>query len=188
MVKKSFAQLLMYFVIGISLIISVVCFCFYYGKIYKSSAVLWTGVTFFTVMYHLWARIIFGNITKLFKINYNNFWFRERSFEKVIYNAINVKGWKDKVLTYNPHLFSLKNYTLEEIALTMTKAEIDHWINEIISLTTLLFSLIWGKLEIFLITAIAAMIFDGQFIVIQRFNRPRVLRLLEIKKSKMVTK
>ena len=32
---------------------------------------------------------------------------------------------------------------------------------------------------LFMYTAIFAMIFDAQFIVIQRFNRPRILRILE---------
>ena len=61
----------------------------------------------------------------------------------------------------------------------MTKAETDHWINVGISLTTLLFALLWGELWIFAITAFAAIIFDGQFIVIQRYNRPRVVKLLK---------
>ena len=61
----------------------------------------------------------------------------------------------------------------------MTKAELDHWLNQIIAISTIFFSLIWGQLWIFLITAVAAMLFDGQFIVIQRFNRPRLVRILE---------
>jgi len=39
------------------------------------------------------------------------------------------------------------------------------------------FCLIWGEFWIFLITSIAAMVFDAQFIIIQRFNRPRILKL-----------
>lgn len=66
----------------------------------------------------------------------------------------------------------------------MTKSELDHWINEIISLSTLLFALIWGQFWIFLISALAAMIFDGQFIIIQRYNRPRVMRILKRQEKK----
>ena len=90
-----------------------------------------------------------------------------------------VRRWKEKVLTYDPAAFSVKDHSLEEIANTMTKAETDHWINELISLTTLLFAVLWGELWIFLITAIFAMIFDAQFIVVQRYNRPVVLRVME---------
>ena len=42
---------------------------------------------------------------------------------------------------------------------------------------------LWGEAWIFAITAFLAMLFDAQFILIQRFNRPRVLRILEKQKN-----
>ena len=68
----------------------------------------------------------------------------------------------------------------------MTKSEVDHWINEVISLSTLLFAIPWGEFWIFLITAIAAIIFDSQFIIIQRYNRPRIVKILEKENQKIV--
>ena len=185
--KKSGSAIFMYCVITTTVIISIVCFTLYYGKFYKNRIILWTGITSFTIMYHFWVRIIMGNVSKLFKkyINYKQWWFKERSFEKRIYKILRVKEWKGKALTYNPELFSLKRYSLEEIANTMVKSELDHWINKLISLSTLLFSLIWGEFWIFLITAIAAMIFDSQFIIIQRYNRPRIVKILEKTKSEI---
>ena len=179
--NKSGPALFMYSVIGVTLITSIVCFMIYYSNINKSAVILWTGIVAFTIMYHFWVRIIMGNVSKLFKkhINYKQWWFREKKFEKRFYELLHVKEWKGKALTYNPESFSLKEHSLEEIANTTMKAELDHWINEIISLTTLLFALIWGELWIFLITAIIAKIFDGQFIVIQRYNRPRIAKILE---------
>ena len=70
----------------------------------------------------------------------------------------------------------------------MAKSEVDHWINEVISVTTILFSCIWGQFWIFFITAIAAMIFDSQFIIIQRYNRPRIVKLLERNKREIEKK
>lgn len=177
--KKSGPAIFMYCVIAITLITAIACFVLYYGNIYKNGIILWTGITAFTIMYHLWMRIILGNVTKLFKINYKQWWFKEKSFEKKSYKFLRLKKWKGKALTYNSELFSLKDYSLEEIANTMTKAETDHWINELISLSTLLFAIAWGHLWIFLVTAIAAMLFDAQFIAIQRYNRPRIVRILE---------
>ncbi len=182
--KKSGPAIFMYCVIAITLIISIVCFALYYINVNKNEIVLWIGITSFTIMYHLWMRIILGNITKLFKLNYKQWFFKERSFEKSLYKLLRVKKWKGKALTYNPELFSLKDYSLEEIANTMTKAETDHWINEVISLSTLLFGILWGKFWIFLVTAIAAMAFDVQFIVIQRYNRPRIVKTLERERKK----
>ena len=182
--KKSKPAIFMYFVIFITAITAVICFDIYYTKIYNSKVILWTGITAFTIMYHLWVRIIMGNVCKLFKehIKYTNWWFKERKFEKKLYNLLRVKKWKNKALTYNPELFSLKDYSLEDIANTMAKVEIDHWINEIISLTTILFAVPWGNLWIFVLTSIVAMIFDAQFIVIQRYNRPRIVKIIEKKR------
>jgi len=185
--KKSGPAIFMYCVIGITLIISIICFYLYYGNIKRTENILWIGIIAFTIMYHFWVRIIMGNVSKLFKkhINYKQWWFKEKSFEKSLYKFLRVKEWKGKALTYNPESFSLKEHSLEEIANTMVKSEIDHWINEVISLSTLLFIIPWGGVWAFVISAIAAMIFDSQFIVIQRYNRPRVLKILEKEEHKI---
>ena len=179
--KISGPAIFMYCVIGITLLTTIICFYLYYGDIYISSVILWTGITAFTIMYHFWVRIIMGNVSKLFRkhIKYNQWWFKERKFEKSFYKLLRVKEWKGKALTYNPESFSIKKHSLEEIANTMSKSEIDHWINEAISLSTLLFAIPWGEFWIFFITAIVAMIFDSQFIIIQRYNRPRIIRIIE---------
>ena len=187
-VKKSGPAIFMYCVIAITVIISIICFTLYYSNIHRNTVILWTGIVAFTIMYHLWVRLIMGNVSKLFKkhINYNKKWFKERKFEKGLYKLLHVKEWKGKALTYNPELYSLKENSLEEIANTMCKSEVDHWINEVISLSTLLFAIPWGEFWIFFITAVAAMIFDSQFIVIQRYNRPRVLRSIERESRKRI--
>lgn len=184
--KKSGPAIFMYIVIGMTAAASAVCLYLYYGGINKSDAILWTGIVSFMIMYHLWTRIIMGNVSKLFKINKDNAWLSEKPFEKKLYELLRVKKWKDKALTYNPEAFSFKKHTQEEIVYVMTKSEVDHWINEIISLTSILFSLIWGKAWIFCITAALAMIFDAQFIIIQRYNRPRLLRIIEKKKGRSI--
>lgn len=190
--KKSGPAIFMYTVIVITVIVSIICFILYYGNIYKNNIILWTGITAFTIMYHFWGRIILNNVSKLFKknINYKQWLFKERKLEKKLYKILRVKDWKGKALTYNPESFSLKEHSLEEIANTMAKSEVDHWINEAISLSTMLFAIIWGKFWIFCLTAVAAMIFDSQFIIIQRYNRPRIVKIIDrenkIKEKKSV--
>lgn len=175
----------MYSVIVVCLISTIVCFTLYYGNHTNSQSILWIGIVTFTIMYHFWVRIIMGNVSKLFRknINYKQKWFQEHNFEKKLYKFLKVKDWKDKALTYNPEQFSLKDNSLETIINVMAKSEVDHWINELISLSTIFFSIIWGNFWIFFITALAAMIFDSQFIIIQRYNRPRIVKLLERKEE-----
>lgn len=183
--NNSGPAIFMYMVIAMMLIISSTCFILHYLDIYESTVILWIGIVAFTIMYHFWVRIIMGNVTKLFKdkIKYTGWWFKERKFEKKLYKVLKVRKWKDKALTYNPESFSLKEHSLEEIANTMSKSEVDHWMNELISLSTILFGVIWGHLWIFILSAFVAMIFDAQFIIIQRYNRPRVLKILEKQKT-----
>ncbi|MBQ8585660.1 MAG: hypothetical protein IJ452_05185 [Butyricicoccus sp.] len=176
--KKSGSAIFMYCVIALAIAVSGVCFTLYYTGRTDSTAILWTGIAFFTLMYHFWVRIILGNVTKLFPIHYSQVWFREHPFEKKLYRLLRVRKWKDRALTYNPELFSMKDRSLEQIAVTMAKVEVDHWVNELVSLSTLLFGVIWGKMWLFAATAVFAMLFDGQFICIQRYNRPRVLKAL----------
>ena len=182
--NKSGPAIFMYFVICAGILISAINFFLYYIYKINIKAILWIGIVAFMLVYHLWLRIIMGNVTKLFKLNYNMKWFKEHSFERKLYKLLKVKKWKGKALTYNPELFSIKKYSYHEIANTMTKAETDHWINELISLSSLLFAFLWGKFPIFLITCIAAMLFDMQFILIQRYNRPRVLKLAAMQYKK----
>ena len=182
--KISGSALFMYIVILICILCAATCFLLYYGAFLVHGAVLWTGVTTFTVLYHFWGRILLGKLTTRLTINHNCWWFREKRFEKRLYKVLHVRKWKEKVLTFDPDAFDLSKHTYTELVSTMTKAETDHWINELLSLTTLLFPLLWGQFWIFFGTAILAMLFDAQFIVVQRYNRPRVLRLIEHKKAK----
>jgi hypothetical protein len=179
--KKSGSAIFMYCVIAVTLLLSVACFVLYYANIVRYTAVLWTGITVFTILYHFWLRIIMGNVTKLFRIHYGQRWFRELPFEKKLYKLLRVRHWKEKVLTYDPDAFDVGKHSLEEIASTMSKSEVDHWINELISLSTILFGLIWGQYWIFAVTAVVAMLFDAQFIVVQRYNRPVVLRSIALR-------
>jgi hypothetical protein len=177
--KKSGSAILIDCINWVTFLVAIGCFVLYYGGIVRSGVVLWVGVTSFTILYHLGLRIFMGTVTSRWRLRYSHPWFRERSFEKKLYKLLRVRRWKEKVLTYDPAAFSVQNHTLEEIATTMTKSETDHWINQLISLSTLLFAIPWGVFWIFFTTAILSMLFDAQFIIVQRYNRPIVLRLME---------
>lgn len=175
--KPSGPAVFMYSVIALTVIISAVCFGVYYSGFFANSAVLWTGIVAFMILYHFGLRIYMGNITKKWSITYNHPWFKQRNFEKKLYKLLKVRKWKDKVLTFEPEMYDFQSRTLHQLATTMAKSETDHWINEAISVISIFFLFIWGCPAAFIISAVAAMIFDAQFIVVQRYNRPIVLRL-----------
>ena len=177
--KISGAALFMYSTIVLTAIMAATCFTLYYGKIFTHAAILWTGITTFMILFHFGLRILLGEVTKHLKIDYRHPWFRRRGFEKALFRLLRVRQWKDKVLTFDTAAYDFENRTPAQLAATMAKSETDHWINEGISLVSMLFALVWGQTAIFVGTAILAMLFDAQFIIVQRYNRPIVLRLME---------
>ncbi len=165
----------------VSLLAAAVCFILYYGNFARYGVLLDIGVTAFTVMYHFGGRLLVGCASNLLPVHYGQAWFRERKFERKLYKFLRVRRWKEKVLTFDPDSFSTEKHTYAEIAKTMTKSEVDHWLNLLLSLASLLFTFIWGQFWVFFVTALVAMIFDAQFIIVQRFNRPIVLRVAKMK-------
>ncbi len=185
MKKRKFSgpAIFMYSAIVLTVLVAAVFFLLYYTGICKSDAVLWIGIVSFMIFYHFGLRIFMGEMTKRLKINYAHPLYRERKFEKKLYKFLKVRKWKSKVLTFEPEKFGISKVSLEELSANMSKSELDHWINELISIFSLLFIFVWGTAPAFAITAAAAMLFDAQFIVVQRYNRPIVLRLIA-KKNK----
>ena len=179
--KLSGPAVFMYTVILFTAILSFLCFATYYSGKHNSNAILWTGIVSFMILYHFGLRILMGEITKLFSVDYKHPLFKKRFFEPSLYQMLHVRKWKDKVLTFDPESFNFRARTLSQLATTMAKSELDHWINEIISLTSIFFCFLWGHPFIFICTAVLAMLFDAQFIVVQRYNRPIVLKLMEMK-------
>ena len=168
----------MYSAILLTALVSFVSFWIYYSGIFNSDVVLWVGIVSFMILYHFGLRILMGLVTKTFKINYSHPWYRPRKFEEGLYKLLQVRRWKEKVLTFEPDKYDYQNVTLEELATTMSKSELDHWINELISIFSISFIFLWGCVPAFVITAALAMLFDAQFIIVQRYNRPIVIRLI----------
>ncbi|MBR6735867.1 MAG: hypothetical protein IKL92_03235 [Oscillospiraceae bacterium] len=173
--KKSISAILMESAIALAILLTAACFAVYYGGFYESTVVLWCGIVAFVILYQFGLRLLTGQINNRFNVDPMHPWFKTKGFEKPIYKALKVKKWKKNVPTYNPELFVLAERPLEDIAKSMAKVELDHWTNVVISLSTLLFPLLWGKFWLFFVVAVLCILFDMQFIAIQRFNRPRVL-------------
>lgn len=154
----------------------------------SESALLTIAITFGTIAYHLIMRLCVGYLINLIidnKIDYNKKWFRLRKCEKSIYEKWNVKIWKDKLPTYDPSLFSLMNHSFDEIAQAMCQAEIVHELIVLLSFVPLLFSIPFGSFPVFLITSIFSAVFDSLFVIVQRYNRPRMIKLA-LRKQKSI--
>lgn len=137
-------------------------------------------ITFMTFSYHFIMRLIVGWAVNLIykKWDYNSKWFTQKPFEKKLYKFLKVKKWKEKVPMWNPGSFSTSNHTLPEIAKGMCGAEVVHEVIVVLSFVPILFSIEYGVPAVFIITSILAAAVDSVFVIVQRYNRPRIVKIL----------
>ena len=138
----------------------------------------------FTIMYHFWVRIIMGNVSKLFKVHYTQGWFQERKFEKALYKLLRVKEWKGKALTYNPESFSFDHHTPQRIVANMCQAEVVHEVIILFSFLPLFAAIPFGEFPVFLLTSLFAALVDTMFVIMQRYNRPRLMELRDRREAR----
>ncbi len=79
--------------------------------------------------------------------------------------------------TYNPQSFSNKKHTWNEIAQAMCQSELVHETNVIFSFVPIIATKWFGSFYVFFITSICGAIFDLIFVIMQRYNRPRVIKI-----------
>ena len=144
--------------------------------------------TALTAFYHFAVRLLLGEwlLPKLWArgIDTSRAWFQARPWEARLYRRLGVHRWKRGMPTYSPDEFSMADRNLEEIVQATCRAELVHELNAAASFVPLLFSLWFGALAVFVITSVAAAAFDLVFVMIQRYNRPRLRRLMEMRKER----
>ena len=155
------------------------------GAIYhftKSQVFFSVTITFGTMLYHFAIRLLVGYLVNARYHNHMDYtkkWFAERNFERKLYKIIQVKKWKKWFPTYNPQDFDLKSNSVTDIVQVTCQAEIVHELNMVLSFVPVLFSIWFGSFGVFLITSCAAFLFDSIFVIMQRYNRPRMIRLMK---------
>lgn len=146
--------------------------------------VLSAAITTGTTLYHFAMRLIVGSIVPRCIHNpMAHRWFQQRPFEPRLYTALRVKQWKDHMPTYDPASFSLRQNSLEQIVHNSCVSEAVHEVIVLFSFVPLLFTFLWGTFPVFLITSILAAAFDSCFVMMQRYNRPRLVRILAKKET-----
>ena len=145
------------------------------------------AITAGTFSYHLLMRLAVGfafDRTLDNHVDYRRPWFRVRRFEAALYERLRVGKWKAALPTYAPEVFDRHRHTWEEIAQAMCQAEMVHEVIAVLSFLPVLASVWLGSAMVFVITSILAAGVDLLFVIIQRYNRPRVLKIVERLKSR----
>ena len=170
--------------LSITTVVSVLFALFTVLTLTVNNSIFYTlAITFGTMCYHFIMRLAVGKFTPR-SFNHKSYWFREKNFEKSLYKTLKVKKWKGRMPSYNPESYMTRSRDLESIVNTMCRNEIIHEVNALLSFVPILFSFAFGTLAVFIITSIIACCADLVFVVMQRYNRPRLVRMIERKDKK----
>lgn len=160
-------------------------------RVTRTSLYLTLSITFGTLAYHIVMRIIVAAAFDRFMNNradYHKAWYQVKPREEKLYHILRVKQWKKYMPTYNRSTFDPRLHSWDEIAQATCQAELVHETNIVLSFLPILASIRFGALSAFVITSVLSAALDMSFVILQRYNRPRVIRCIENQKARQMKK
>lgn len=154
------------------------------GAFYAYTHMQWlliSAITWGTTAYHFAMRLLVGSLVHLLlqnHVDYRAKWFQVSAAEKKLYKKLKVQKWKAKMPTYDPDSFDRKRHCWDEIAQAMCQAELVHEGIIVLSFLPILAAIPFDALWVFVITSVLAAGVDLLFVIMQRYNRPRILKLI----------
>ena len=148
----------------------------------KNDTIETITITIGIALYHFAMRLVVGMVVNVImknKANHNNIWFREKRFESKLYKTLGVRKWKKRLPTYSPETFDFKQKKFEQIVGATCQAEIVHEIIMVFSLLPIIMIPFLGGAVAIIITSVLATLFDFLFVILQRYNRPKLIRAME---------
>lgn len=158
-----------------------ICFSVLYNAV-PSEILLSLAITFGTFTYHFAMRLLVGllfNSVMQNKADYTKKCYQVSRLEMTIYEKLRVKSWKRRMPTYNPELFDPHMHTWNEITQATCQAELVHKTIAVLSFLPIIAGVWFGAYPVFIITSVLAAACDMTFVIMQRYNRQRLMKLLE---------
>jgi hypothetical protein len=153
-------------------------------KVTSSGILLSLAITSGTIAYHFVMRLMVGlafHATMRNKADYRKRWYQVSKREMAVYEKLKVKQWKRRMPTYDPALFDPRLHTWEEIVQAMCQAELVHETIAVLSFLPILAGIWFGEYPVFIVTSVLSAACDMVFVIMQRYNRQRVTKLLNRK-------
>ena len=156
-------------------------------KVTSSGILLPLAITSGTIAYHFVMRLMVGlafHATMRNKADYRKRWYQVSKREMAVYEKLKVKQWKRRMPTYDPALFDPRLHTWEEIVQAMCQAVIDGifaGVGSVLSFLPILAGIWFGEYPVFIVTSVLSAACDIVFVIMQRYNRQRVTKLLNRK-------
>lgn len=133
-------------------------------------------ITCGTMLYHFAMRLAVGHLLPQ-RFTGKGKWFQQKNWEPKLYETLKVQAWKRFMPTYASGLFDLSKHSLDAIIAAMCHAELVHEVIILLSFLPLFAALLFGDFLIFLFTSFFAASVDALFVIMQRYNRPRLMAL-----------
>ena len=139
-------------------------------------------ITLGVAFYHFAMRLAVGTVVDRImknKANHESLWFREKAFEKRLYRLLRVQSWKKHIPTYDPDTFDAGRKTVAEIVGATCQAEIVHEVIMALSLLPIALIPLLGGAAALIVTSLLSLLIDSVFVILQRYNRPKLVRVME---------
>lgn len=152
--------------------------------LYKTTSLeilLTFAITLGTITYHFAMRLFVAFLYRSAMHNradYSRRWYQVSRAEMRFYEKLGVKRWKNKMPTYDPGTFDPRQHSWDEIAQATCQAELGHETIAVLSFLPILAGNWFGAYPVFVITSILSALFDLMFVAMQRYNRQRIVRLI----------
>lgn len=140
------------------------------------------AITFGTISYHVVMRLVVGlafRIVMQNRADYKKSWYHISRHEMAVYKKLNIKKWKRRMPTYDCTLFDPRIHRWEEIAEAMCQAELVHETIALLSFLPITAGIWFGAYPVFIVTSILAAVCDMSFVMMQRYNRQRIMMTLK---------
>ena len=150
-------------------------------KVTSGVILLPLAITSGTIAYHFVMRLMVGlafHATMQNQADYRKRWYQVSKREMAVYEKLKVKQWKRRMPTYDPTLFDPQLHTWEEIVQAMCQAELVHETIAALSFLPIAAGVWFGEYPVFIVTSVLAAACDMVFVIMQRYNRQRVMKLL----------
>ena len=140
------------------------------------------AITCGTICYHFTMRLLVGAAVPA-SFDHRTKWFQPRKWEAALYRHLRLSRWKRRMPTYDPRKFSVTENTPKQLIANMCQAEVVHEVISLFSFVPVAFSAVWDSFGVFFVTSTLAAALDLTFVMLQRYNRPRLVRILEKQKG-----
>lgn len=105
------------------------------------------------------------------------FWYKQYNWEKSLFKKIKIKTWKNKSPTYDAKMFSLSNHSKDDILKLMIQSENVHLLLIFASYIPIILGKYYGHYPVLILLATIFSLSHIPFVMIQRFNIPRIIKL-----------